>query len=429
MDPRYLRPTATTRRSIRYQPGESAPGERREGSRDGRARRRQEESPDEGTPEKEAEREPGTEPGTEPGSGAETEPESASPKGGGRIPRFSRSTLTILVVVILVTAGLWWGLTELTRDEGPTAHSDYLLEVWASGLDRPIALTAGPEGSLFVGQGGSPGEVLKLGEVGGNITANQWVTGTSVPMGLVWTLSSWLYVSHRGRLNAYRDSIGDGAVDRDMSLITDLPTSSGDHLNNGMVLGADGFLYLAVGSTCDSCPESDERSATILRVNPNDGNHTIFATGLRNSLDLAWRTGTGELFAVDNSRVDKDYPEELNLIVEGGDYGWPNSTGGILPDTIGPVGVFPAHSKPWGLVFTPDSRFTGSTGEAIVALNGLGKVVVVNLTLDPVSQQYGSTVRDLVVGLESPTDLVFGPEGELYIADSKLGQVLKLTRL
>jgi len=346
---------------------------------------------------------------------------------GRRLP-LSHSTLTILVVVIVVTAGLWWGLDRLADDDEPTPGPDYLLEVWASSLDRPISVSAGPEGSMFVGQGGSPGEILKLWEDHGNITASQWVTGISSPMGMVWTPTSWLYVSHRGRLSAYQDSNSDGAVDKDVTLIDDLPTNAGIHLNNGLAVGPDGFLYLAVGSSCNACSEKDERSATILRVNPTNGNHTVFATGLRNSLDLALRPTSGDLFAVDNCRTDKEYPEELNLIVKDRDYGWPDSAGGEIPGTTGPDVTFPVQSKPWGLAFTPDHRFTGAAGEAIVGLNDLGKVVKVNLTHDAMNDSYTGRVEDLVTGLESPTDLAFGDDGALYITDSKLGQVFKLTR-
>lgn len=441
---KHLRPTATDKRTIRKHEPEARDDDDREDSEDseGREGRGGEEGSEGRARGPQAERERAK---AEAESDAEKdrkderedddaeqdhEHEGRGYRGGpARYRAFSRSTLTILVVAILVTAGLWWGLNELMGDDEPAADPDYLLVVWAMGLDRPTSLTAGPEGSLFVGQSSSPGKVRKLWESNGNITGSEWVPGTSSPMGLVWSPTGWLYVSHRGRLSAYRDSDGDEAVDRDVTLIDDLPTDNEGHLNNGIALGADGYLYLTVGSTCNACPEPDERSATILRVDPGNGNYTVHATGLRNSLDLALHAGSGELYAVDNQRTDKEYPEELNIIVEDGDYGWPNATGGTVVGTTGPVATFPAHSKPWGLVFTPDSKFTGHAGDAIVALNALGKVVSVNLTFDPETQEPVAQVQELVTGLESPTDLTFGTDGALYIADSKLGQVLKLTRL
>ena len=51
--------------------------------------------------------------------------------------------------------------------------------------------------------------------------------------------------------------------------------------------------------------------------------------GLRNVYQLAFHPEDGTLWAADNGRDDHGYevPEELNLIVEGGVYGWPHCWG------------------------------------------------------------------------------------------------------
>jgi glucose/arabinose dehydrogenase len=57
----------------------------------------------------------------------------------------------------------------------------------------------------------------------------------------------------------------------------------GRHPNRTLGFGPDGLLYLSVGSTCNVCRESNEESATILRLSPDGSRREIFASGLRNT--------------------------------------------------------------------------------------------------------------------------------------------------
>ena len=84
---------------------------------------------------------------------------------------------------------------------------------------------------------------------------------------------------------------------------------------------------MGVGSTCNDCEDLDRRSAGILRFNIDTGESEIYSTGLRNPFDIAFHPERGELFATDNGRDDlgMNAPfEELNHIIQGGDYGYPD---------------------------------------------------------------------------------------------------------
>lgn len=92
-----------------------------------------------------------------------------------------------------------------------------------------------------------------------------------------------------------------------------------------IAFGPDGMLYVSVGSSCNACTETNEENATILRMNPDGAERTIFASGLRNTLGWGWHPETGELWGMDQGsdwRGDDQPPEELNNLVEGGNYGW-----------------------------------------------------------------------------------------------------------
>lgn len=107
--------------------------------------------------------------------------------------------------------------------------------------------------------------------------------------------------------------------------IENLP-DGGQHPNRTMAFGPDGYLYISVGSTCNACKETREESATMLRVNKDGGERTIFARGLRNTIGFDWHPETGELWGMDHGidwLGDDEQKEELNLIAEGEDYGWP----------------------------------------------------------------------------------------------------------
>ena len=99
--------------------------------------------------------------------------------------------------------------------------------------------------------------------------------------------------------------------------------------NNGLAFGPDGKMYLTLGSTCNACQERSELSATILQFNLDGTGRRVYASGLRNVYDIAFHPVDGTLFGADNGRdeLELNVPEELNLLVDGGNYGWPDCWG------------------------------------------------------------------------------------------------------
>jgi glucose/arabinose dehydrogenase len=90
-------------------------------------------------------------------------------------------------------------------------------------------------------------------------------------------------------------------------------------------------MYVAVGSSCNICEDAPPRAA-VTRFNLDGSNPHTFATGLRNSVGLAFNPTTGELWANNNDRdnigpnqaaTDNLPPERLNILKDGKWYGWP----------------------------------------------------------------------------------------------------------
>jgi len=106
-----------------------------------------------------------------------------------------------------------------------------------------------------------------------------------------------VFVMHSPLLTALRDRDGDGVADERRDLLTGLGLPPEQNLQrlhgaNGVVLGHDGWLYLALGDHgCDvPRPEGDRlvlQGGGILRCRPDGRDLHIFATGLRNIYDVA----------------------------------------------------------------------------------------------------------------------------------------------
>lgn len=182
----------------------------------------------------------------------------------------------------------------------------------------------------------------------------------------------------------------DGSASHPKTIISDLP-DGGQHPNRTLAFGPDG-MYLTVGSTCNNCVETNPESATILRVSPDGGRREVFAKGLRNTIGFDWHPQTRELWGMDHGsdwRGDEIPPEELNLLQQGKDYGWPFCFGRREADqytskdpegmtheqycakTEPSVLTYQAHSAPIGMLFYRGEQFPAEyRGDAFVAMHG-----------------------------------------------------------
>jgi glucose/arabinose dehydrogenase len=116
------------------------------------------------------------------------------------------------------------------------------------------------------------------------------------------------------------------------------PTKARHHAANEIHFGPDGYLYVSAGDLRkEDVLISQDLSALegkILRLNKADGlappdnpfvgtpgaDPRIYAYGFRNSFGFTFHDEGGGLFATENG---PDRCDELNLIVAGGNYGWP----------------------------------------------------------------------------------------------------------
>jgi putative membrane-bound dehydrogenase-like protein len=305
--------------------------------------------------------------------------------------------------------------------------------VVAEDLSSPTSLAVDGEGRVYVSEMG--GTVWRLRDEDGDgvyEARDRFVQVDSTVTGIALAPDGSLYISNTSRLTVARDLNGDGQAEDVREILSGLP--HGAHQNNGLAFGPDGKLYMTNGSTCNDCQETDARSATILRLDPDASNLEVFAHGLRNPYDLVF-TPDGRLWATDNG---SDEPcatiDELNLIVEGGDYGWPYSPGcDAFAKGISPVADLGLHTSSDGLAYYGTDAFPAEyRGSFFVAQFGansgdpsIGKRVVAVKVEDTADGPRGE-VTDFALGLDNPLDVAVDRDGSLLVADYGSGRLYRI---
>jgi glucose/arabinose dehydrogenase len=340
-----------------------------------------------------------------------------------------------------------------------TIPAGFKIETFASGLGPVRFMAFDPQGVLVATVTGD-GKVIALPDLDGNGQADKTITlleGLTSPHGLAFR-SGFLYIAQTESLTKYEyRTTAPGVINAGTGVpVTDLPPA-GRHFTRTIVFGPDGKLYVSAGSSTNNDPETDQRRAAITQYNEDGSGGVLFATGLRNSVGLAWHPVTHELWATDNGR---DYlgddlpPDEINIIKQGGDYGWPYAYDSQVPDpmyndaaraagTIAPKIEIQAHSAPLGLRFyTGDAWGSEYKNNLFVAYHGswnrtvpTGYKVVRFILSGPSYSQAGSQI-DFITGwltpdgaLGRPVDVIQGPDNALYISDDKSGSIYKVTKL
>ena len=199
----------------------------------------------------------------------------------------------------------------------------FTVSIYAHVPGSPRLMTFGPNGALYVAAGDSVYAVPAANQV---IRAAAGFAGAHS----VTFRGNNLYVAASNGVYRLADAVtSDFVIRTQPEKIIDLPVG-GQHGTRTMAFGPDGRIYVSAGSTCNFCVETDPRRAAITRYESDGSGQEVFARGLRNPVGLAWHPRTGELWATDNGGDglgDDIPPDEINVIREGADYGWPDCYG------------------------------------------------------------------------------------------------------
>lgn len=350
-----------------------------------------------------------------------------------------------MFLYLVTSATAFSSVNKLNVPEG------FQIEEFATNLGSPRFMALSPDNVLYVTIIGA-GTVIALPDQNSDGNSEKPITfikGLKRPHGIAF-FDGYIYVGEVNQIVRYKYNGFDKKPGRKEIIVPDLPTKG--HFTRTVSFGPDDKMYVSIGSECNVCVEDDERRATIMRFNPDGSKGEIFATGLRNSVGLTWHPDTKELWATDNGRDwlgDNLPPDEVNIIREGRDYGWPYCYGDKIADpdfkdsqrcgyTISPVVEFQAHSAPLGLSFYDNKMFPPEyRGDLFVAFHGSwNRSVPTGYKVVRVRMKDGKPdgVEDFAFGWMTgkskfgrPVDVLVGKEGELYVSDDLGGVIYKIT--
>jgi glucose/arabinose dehydrogenase len=320
-------------------------------------------------------------------------------------------------------------------------------------------MALGPDGAVYVSRPGN-NEVVRLVDADRNGEAESQtvaVSGLDRPHGLAFH-GGYLYIANTN--GVVRVKLGaDGKATAAPEQVNSY-SGGGGHWSRSIVFGRDSGLYVSIGSTCNMCVERTPDRASVMRFDENGTNGRVFSSGLRNAVGIAVHPTTGQIWVTQNERdnIEPDHedlpPEEINILQDGGDYGWPYCYGNREPSpdrdfhdparcqrTIPPALAMQAHSAPLGITFLDRATMFPAEwrGDAVVAFHGSwnratptgAKVVRIRVRDGrPVSYE------DFITGWQGPNgrrwgrpvDVMVNRDGSLLISDDTAGAIYRVTR-
>jgi glucose/arabinose dehydrogenase len=330
------------------------------------------------------------------------------------------------------------------------APPGYGVTVVAAGLGGPRFMAFDGPGNLLVAAQ-DDGVVYRYPYANGVLgQPEKLITGLNQPSNVALFTANgtdYLYVGETQQIDRYRYDPS-GPVGQQEVVIADLPT--GGHHTRTVAFGPDGMLYLAVGSSCNICQESNPIRAAVSRANPDGSDLQVIAKGLRNPVGLAFQPGTDRLWATVNERDNQGNeipPDLVTIVKEGANYGWPNcqppdakpqTQGADCSDITPPTVGIQAHSAPLGLAFLTGKGVPADlNGDLLVAQHGswnrqppaAPKLLLIEFKDgDPVG------ARDFVTGWQDangnrwgrPAGVVVAPDGSLIVSDDTAGLLYRI---
>lgn len=317
-------------------------------------------------------------------------------------------------------------------------------------------LSVGPDGALYVTQTDED-QVSRLVDVDGDGVADSQtvvVRGLDSPHGLAWR-GDWLYIANTQAIVRVRIQRGK-AVGRPEQLVT-YARGGGGHFTRSVVLAPDSMMYISIGSSCNLCVEDDSTRATVMRYDFDGRNGSRFATGLRNAVGVAVNPVTHAIWVSTHERDNLEPshedlpPEELDILQDGGDYGWPYCHSNRVPNpefhdqarcdrTLPPALMMQAHSAPLGITFLAGATQLPAwmrTG-VLVAFHGSwnrdvptgAKVVFVTVVND-----HPTTYADFLWGFQRsngsrwgrPTDVRVWKDGSVLVSEDLGGGIYRVS--
>ena len=248
-------------------------------------------------------------------------------------------------------------------------------------------LSVGPDGALYVTQTGQDQITRVVDSNRDGVADSQAVLLRNLdsPHGLAWR-GNWLYIANTRHV--VRVQVENGAAVGTPELLATY-SAGGGHFTRSIVLAPDSMMYISIGSSCNLCIEQNPDRAAVMRYDLDGKGGRLFAAGLRNAVGMAVNPVTREIWVSTHERDNiapnhEDLPpEEIDILQDGGDYGWPYCHSDRVPNpeykdqarcdrTLPPALQMQAHSAPLGITFLATATLLPAPmrGDLLVAFHG-----------------------------------------------------------
>jgi glucose/arabinose dehydrogenase len=340
-------------------------------------------------------------------------------------------------------------------DELPVAPG-FEISLFASDVEDARQMALGDSGTVFVGSRHA-GNVYALIDTDNDGRADKQILvakDLNMPSGVAYRDGD-LYVAAVDRVLRYVDIEAHLASPPAALVVVDTLPDDAHHGWKAITFGGDGMLYVPVGMPCNICLSDDRRHGTILKLDVATGRYSIYATGVRNSVGLAFHPQHNTLWFSDNGRDwmgDDLPPDEINRADRPGlHFGFPYLHGrktldpdygeqAELNEYTLPAVELGAHVAPLGLAFYTGRQFPKKYRHSLlVAEHGSWnrsektgyRVISVQFDGDRVARVEAlvsgwlNTAEDEAWG--RPVDILNMPDGSVLISDDFADAIYRLS--
>ena len=329
----------------------------------------------------------------------------------------------------------------------------FKIEIYAEGVENTRQMVRGEQGTIFVGTRRA-GKLWAITDSDGDQRADQVRLideDLNMPSGVEF-MNGHLYVGAVDRILRYNNI--EFLLDQppEPVVITQVLPDKKHHGWKYLRFGPDQKLYIPVGVPCNICDE--EGFGEIRSMYPDGSGMQTFASGVRNTVGLAFHPQNDQLWFTDNGKdkMGDDIPaDELNHAPQSGmHFGIPYChQGDILDEEFGkgkdcsdytpPVAKLDAHGAPLGLVFYTGEMFPSEYNQRLfITQHGSWnrteksgyRVLVLDVRPDGKVLNKQVFASGWLQGQEAwgrPNDVLVMPDGALLISDDAADVIYRIS--